>query len=265
MEIENTFMKLWNFPHVIGAIDGKHILIQCPFNSGTEFYNYKSHFSIVLLAAVDAEYNFLYADVGAQGRISDGGIMKNCTLNEMIEKNTLGIPPPTQLPHRERKIPYVFLVDSAFSMSENIMKPFAGVHPKGSKERVFNYRLSRARRVVENAFGILASVFRVFRKPMLLQPEKVQVITMAAIHLHNFLRRSNSSNHLYVPQGSIDIEDNSTGNIIPGKWRNDDTLTSFLPIPVIPRRTAEKFKQDREELSHYFLNEGKLSWQDRYA
>ncbi|XP_023311337.1 uncharacterized protein LOC111691985 [Anoplophora glabripennis] len=88
MKAENDFNKLWNFPHAIGALDGKHILLQCPFNSGTEFYNYKSHFSIVLLALVDANYNFLYVNIGAQGRISHGGIMNNCSLNTMIqEKN----------------------------------------------------------------------------------------------------------------------------------------------------------------------------------
>ena len=143
MEEENRFMELWNFPHAIGSIDGKHIVIQCPFNSGTEYYNYKSIFSIVLLPVVDAEYNFLYAHIGAQGRISDGGILKSCSLNEMIEKNSLGIPQPQKLLNRNRKIPFIFLADSAFSMSENIMKPYAGNHPKGSKERIFNYRLSR--------------------------------------------------------------------------------------------------------------------------
>lgn len=73
------------------------------------------------------------------------------------------------------------------------MKPYSGVHGKGSKERIFNYLLSRGQRVVENAFGILASVFRVFRKPMLLQPEKVQIISIAAVHLHNFLRCTTTS------------------------------------------------------------------------
>jgi hypothetical protein len=83
----------------------------------------------------------------------------------------LKLPKPEVLKERNKKIPYFFLGDGAFALSETIKKPYSGTYLTGSKERIFNYRVSRARRVVENAFGILVSVFRVLRKPMLLQPE----------------------------------------------------------------------------------------------
>ena len=51
--------------------------------------------------------------------------------------------------------------------------------------RVFNYRLSRMPRISENGFGILANRWRVFRRPFSLEPEKVKVISLAAITLHN--------------------------------------------------------------------------------
>ncbi|XP_049944325.1 uncharacterized protein LOC126426454 [Schistocerca serialis cubense] len=70
------FSQILQFPHCDGAIDRKHIVLQCPVGSGSEYYNYKGSFSIVLLAVVDASYNFLYADIGCQGRISDGGCMQ---------------------------------------------------------------------------------------------------------------------------------------------------------------------------------------------
>jgi hypothetical protein len=70
-----------------------NIIIQCPFNSGTAF-NYKSQFRIVLLAVVDASYNFMYVDIGAQGRISDGGVLNVSSLNEKIDRKRLKLPEP---------------------------------------------------------------------------------------------------------------------------------------------------------------------------
>lgn len=126
------------------------------------------------------------------------------------------------MPGHQISIPYVILGDEAFSLNDNLMKPYSGIYPKGSKERIFNYRLSRCRRVVENAFGIVSSVFRVLRKPMLLQPEKAELVVMTCIYLHNFLRKSKTSNNLYCPQNTLDKEVN--GQIIFGTWRNDTEM-----------------------------------------
>ena len=198
-KISDEFEEMWNFPHCIGAIDGKHVLIQVPIKSGSDFYNYKSQFSIVLLALVDANYNFLFVDVGCQGRISDGGVFKNCHLYKQIEEQKLNLPASSAIDGLTAEMPYFFLGDSAFALGPNMMKPYPGINPKGSIKRIFNYRLSRARRVVENAFGVLSSVFRVLRKPLLLQPEKAQVVVMATICLHNFLRKSRTSRNYYTP------------------------------------------------------------------
>nr|CAI5833246.1 unnamed protein product [Callosobruchus analis] len=97
------------------------------------------------------------------------------------------------------------------------MKPFPGAQIKGSKQRVFNYRLSRARRVSENTFGIISSVYRILRKPVLLEPERAKKVVLAVIYLHNYLRKSNSKT-IYNPPKTFDSECPITGEITQGVW-----------------------------------------------
>lgn len=106
LEIEKGFRS--KFPRAIGAIDDKHIALICPPNSGSEYFNYKKYFSIVLMALVDSKYRFIFADIGGQGRISDGGIFRNTVLWDMICSNTLNLPAPRPLPGSNIDIPYVF-------------------------------------------------------------------------------------------------------------------------------------------------------------
>ncbi|CAA9999499.1 unnamed protein product [Nesidiocoris tenuis] len=70
-EKARRFDQMWNFPHAIGAIDGKHVAIEAPIGSGSMFYNYKGYSSIVLFAAVDADLRFTFVDIGTNGRDSD--------------------------------------------------------------------------------------------------------------------------------------------------------------------------------------------------
>ena len=84
---------------------------------------------------------------------------------------------------------------------------------------IFNYRLSRARRIIENSFGILAARWRVFRRPIIAEPERAVLYTQAAVALHNYLRTTESS--VYCPPGFTDGED-GIGNRIDGGWRGDE-------------------------------------------
>lgn len=145
------------------------------------------------------------------------------------------------------------------------MKVYPGKHNKGTKERIFNYRTCRARRVVENVIGISSSVFRVLRKPLLLEPEKAVSVVMAVVHLPNFLRRNTEAKNFYNPPGSLDYEDED-GNFHPGSWRSEaSTSTTLLPIRQQGRKPTNAATVIRDELADYFIKEGQVSWQNECA
>jgi hypothetical protein len=147
--------------------DGKHVAVTCPWNTGSVYRNYKGFFSIVLMALVDADYKFLWIDVGSDGSSNDASIYNGSELKEGLESpnNIFNLPEEKSLPGYDVPIPYYIVGDNAFGINKRLMNPFAIRHME-HHERIFNYRLSRARRVVENAFGILTHKFRVLLRTM---------------------------------------------------------------------------------------------------
>ena len=223
LEISEKFSQRWNFLNTIGAINGKHIVLEQPCNSGSHYRNYKGSDCIIFLAVVGPEYEFLYAEVGMNGMNSGGGARDQSPLKMALENNTLNVPKSTPLLDGI-DIPYVLVGDDVFPLSHFMMKSY----PQKSicsEKRIFNYRLSRIRQITENAFSILANCWRVFHKPFLLKPEKVKSITYACLILHNFLRSESTSGKIYIPPNLIDFED-ANGNITYGAWRNEIPKTA---------------------------------------
>lgn len=90
--IVDGFWDRWQMPNCFGAIDGKHIRIKCPPNSGSCFFNYKKYFSTVLLAICDHLYRFKLVDIGAYGGNSDGGIFDASIIGQSIKNDQLNLP-----------------------------------------------------------------------------------------------------------------------------------------------------------------------------
>ncbi|XP_049304029.1 putative nuclease HARBI1 [Bactrocera dorsalis] len=240
----NAFYQRWNFPNCIGAMDGKHVAITKPPGTGSFYFNYKKFFSIVLMAVVNANYEFLMVDVGKNGRASDAGIFSDSLFFMSLKNNELKIPSKECPPGCDTALPYVFVADDAFPLTENVMKPFS---PSSmiKDEIIFNYRLSRARGVVENTFGILSSRFRILLKTINLSPEKTTIIVLTCCHLHNFLRKKNDQ---------VYANSNLAGT----------TETEVL-APVnrtVIRNHATNAKDIRSQFCKYFNSEGSVSWQN---
>ena len=254
-EVAQAFGNRWNFHHACGAIDGKHIAIKKPPLSGSEFFNYKGFCSIVLLGLVDAEYKFLWASIGSNGSASDAGIFNDCSLRVALEDNTICFPPAEPLPHDDEAIPYLILGDDAFPLRTWLMKPYA-MRGMTNDQRVFNYRQSRARRVVENAFGILAHRWRCLLTTLQCSVPSALYIVQGTLTLHNWMR--NRAPALQLPD--VDQEDEH-GNVVPGAWRHGAQLLDGHQHrgPLV----TKEGKKQRDYLCAYLNSAvGRVPWQD---
>ncbi|XP_071946017.1 uncharacterized protein [Antedon mediterranea] len=248
-DISADFERRWNFPNCVGAIDGKHVTIKAPGNSGSLFYNYKGTYSIVLMALVDANYNFICVDVGNYGSSSDGGIFSRMQLKIALEENTLGIPPPKVLPDMPElgPVPHVIVGDEAFPLKTNVMRPYPGKKLDREK-RIYNYRHSRARRISENVFGILANKFRIFHRKLELKPANVDKVVLCATVLHNFIRKTGPT-----PMGSDDPDISSI-----------ESVEGLLSLEHSGFHSSKDAIDVREKLCKWFSSDvGIVSWQDR--
>ncbi|XP_039610051.1 protein ANTAGONIST OF LIKE HETEROCHROMATIN PROTEIN 1-like [Polypterus senegalus] len=184
--IRRDFWDFWNLPNCLGVIDGKHVRVRAPCHSGSAFFNYKGYFSFILLAVCDARYRFTVVDIGAYGRDSGAGVFVRSKFGSQLIEGNLSLLPPSTLPGSEVLSLHVFVADEAFPLKNNLMRPYSGTNLT-PEQRIYNYRHSRARRVVENAFGILAARWRIFGKAMECSVDRAQDITKAWICLHNYL------------------------------------------------------------------------------
>ena len=256
LQVASDFSTKWQYHNCCGALDGKHIPIQRPSHAGSLYYNYKKFHSIILMAVSDANYKFLYVDVGAEGSAGDGGTWYRCTLHDAIEQHRAGFPDNRPLPRDETPIPFHLVGDDAFAMKTWLMKPYSH-SSQLHHEKIFSYRLSRARRVVENAFGLLQARLRVFGHTFQQKPNIVKTITMCGCVLHNLiLERFPAANH------PVDYED-AQHNLVPGQWREDANILAGLQRPT-GRNYARLIKAQRDQLAHYYSSEaGAVPWQDR--
>ncbi|KAG5868217.1 hypothetical protein JTB14_031174 [Gonioctena quinquepunctata] len=130
------------------------------------------------MAVCDAYHKFTYVDVGCEGSNHDSNAFSNCEYGKALLQNRLSIPNPKTLPGTSIMLPHFFVADQAFPLHSNIMWPYPGTY-LNEKKNVFNIRLSRARRTIENSFGILAQRWRRLRNPIIANVELCDKIVLA--------------------------------------------------------------------------------------
>ena len=187
------FYQRWNFPNCMGALDRKHVVVQSPVKSGSLYFNYEGTFSLNLMALVDANYKFTNIDIGDYRSNADGSVFKNCEFGKEFLNDDLDVPDPPPLPNYNVSgpVPFCFVGDEAFPLRTDLIRPF----PRKDRgipddKLILNYRLSRACRIVENAFGILAQRFRVFARRLNLILDNVDKIVKACCVSQFFARES---------------------------------------------------------------------------
>lgn len=165
------------------------------------------------MAACDSQYKFLIADIGGCGSINDAGTLQESVFGDKLSGNSLYIPERSCIPgcRNQTPFPYFFVGDAAFPLAEHIMRPYRGLLLTEEKNN-FNSRLSRARRLIENAFGVLAARWRISYQPINADVDLVQSITQACVCLHNFMCTSTT----YFSPGYVDVNDET--NL---QWRQE--------------------------------------------
>ena len=123
LDISKRFEEKWNFPHALGAIDGKHVRIQMPKNDGSFYYNYKHTHSIILMTIAGPEYECLYADVGSNGRVNNSRIWNKTSLLQGTQDRSFMLPNDEKLLNGDIT-PYVLLGDDVFALKRFMMEPF---------------------------------------------------------------------------------------------------------------------------------------------
>eukprot|EP00795_Rhopilema_esculentum_P000876 gene876-10626_t len=207
---------------------------------------------------VDRSGGRRYVDYGRQNYSS---VFNNSSFGDALNNGNLNIPTDDFLPNTGTRARFCFVPDKAFPLKETIQRPYPGKNLT-EKLRIFNYRLYRARRVVENAFGILSGRWRFLRAPIQAQPDKAAKNVLP----HNWLKKHDdsqkSSRRLYCPVRYVDYDD-SHGIVHKGIWRSevseagalaDNTQMGSNDYP----KTAEKFRTLMADVS--VSPQGEIPW-----
>ena len=163
--------------------DGSHIPTAAPELNHTDYYNRKGWHSMILQGVVDHDYLFRDICVGWPGSVHDARVFASSSIVKRIKEGLLSA--GQSISYLGCQIPAFLIGDSAYPLQTWLMKPFANTGILTREQQHFNYRLSRARMVVENTFGRLKARWRRLQKRNDMSIEHIPCIISACCILHN--------------------------------------------------------------------------------
>ena len=227
-ELETTirrFEQKWGVPQCVGAIDGSHIPVCAPANMHTDYYNRKGWYSMLVQAVVDPDYLFTDLNIGWPGSVHDARVLCHSQLYEQAQSGDI-LPSTHSKTISGVSVPPYLIGDAAYPLKTWLMKPFPDRGLSDDRRR-YNYRMSRARMVVENAFGRLKGRWRRLLKRNDMSLERVPTVIAACGVLHNICEvfkesydeRWNTEDDDDRPQPNTSTED-EVDSSRPGNIRN---------------------------------------------
>ena len=178
------FQEISCFPQVVGAIDGSHIPIIAPKNDPDDYYNRKQFHSIVLQGLADADGRFIHVCTGYAGSIHDARVLRMSSLVNEVEDSTILVSPVIRSGTGEEIRP-LLVADPAYKLTNWCMKPYPETRAITPSQRNCNKALSRARVVIEQAFGMLKGRWRCLLVKLDESVDKIPLTIITCCILHN--------------------------------------------------------------------------------
>lgn len=181
-------------------------------------------------AVADSKGRFVLVECAGFGKQADSGVFQNSALGKILQEQQHTIlPKPVTLPGTEMTLPYVLLADKGYGLKDTVMRPYSEekITPK---QKLYNFMHNRARRHIECAFGRLTKMFELFKAPLDMKEEKLDIVILACFLIYNII---------------LDKETLMT------EYETSTNISSLEPLPPNDEMTGDG-ERIREAFAHYF-------------